>query len=262
MSDASIQQSAPPVEMNDVAVGSRENLGATVVGRVNWTVASGEYWVVGGMHNSGKSDFLAMTAGLTAPKQGTYKLFGAAMPCDVGTPERLRVGLVFDGGKPLHRLNVAENIALPLRYHRARNGSDVEARTKELLELTELSPLAERMPGTIGRSWEKRLGLARALILEPDLLLLDDPLGGLDSRHIIWWLQLLDKLCAGHPFMNKRPVTIVVATHNLRPWRNRTINLAVLGEGRFLAVGRCADLSSVTEPLVREILLEEALGAS
>jgi phospholipid/cholesterol/gamma-HCH transport system ATP-binding protein len=255
-------QNVAAMEMAGVSVSARDDLSITVLEDVNWLVAPGEYWVIGGMHNSGKSDFLAMAAGLTPPQKGTYRLFGRQMPADFTDQVRLRVGLVFDGGKPLHRLTVAENVLLPLRYHHTLGESASAERAREILELTELSPMAERMAGTIGRSWEKRLGLARALVLQPELLLLDDPLSGLDSRHITWWMGFLDKLSSGHPFVDNRPMTLVVAVHNLRPWRGRSLSLAVLGHKRFVPLGRKPDLSSINEPLVHELLVAQEVEVS
>jgi len=262
MSAAVAHQNVPAIEMVGVSVTGRDDLHAAVLEDVNWRVAPGEYWVIGGMHNSGKSDFLAMTAALAPPQKGTYRLLGQQMPADFTDQIRLRVGLVFDGGKPLHQLTVAENVLLPLRYHHTLGESANAERVREMLELTGLSPLAARMPGTIGRSWEKRLGLARALVLQPELLLLDDPLSGLDSRHLSWWMGFLDKLSTGHPLLNNRPMTLVIAVHNVLPWRGRSPSLAVMGNKRFLPLGRKPDLSTVSEPLVHEFLQAEEVEVS
>jgi ABC-type transporter Mla maintaining outer membrane lipid asymmetry ATPase subunit MlaF len=259
MSAPYLQPSVPVIEMNAVSVSARHDLRSRVLEDVHWTVAPGEYWVIGAMHNSGKSDLLWTAAGLMPPQQGACSLFGGRLPLEgeQGRRQRLRVGLVFDGGRPFHRLDVSENIALPLRYHRGAGEPDAAGRVREILDLTELAPWAGRMPGTIGWAWEKRLGLARALVLKPELLLLDNPLDGLDSRHTRWWVGFLDQLSAGHPFLDKRPMTLVVACGNLRPWRNRPICLAVLQHKRFVPLGRQSNLLTVPEPLVRELLLEE-----
>jgi phospholipid/cholesterol/gamma-HCH transport system ATP-binding protein len=262
MSAASVKQNVPAIEMAAVTVGARDDLGVAVLEDVHWSVAPGDYWVIGGMHNSGKSDFLALAGGLTPAVKGDYRLFGHEMPGEVGGRERLRAGLVFDGGRPFHRLTIAENVALPLRYHHATGESDPAERAREMLELTGLSPWAGRMPGTIGRAWEKRLGLARALVLQPEILFLDDPLGGLDSRHIDWWLSFLEELSSGHPLLGGRPMTLVMAAHDLRPWRNQAVSLALLQHKRFVPLGRGAELSQVSDPLLRELLLEKAPTAS
>src|ERR1019366_797875 len=82
----------------------------------------------------------------------------------------------------------------------------------ELLECTELTRWAESTPGTLRRNWQKRAGLARALALKPEVLLVDNPLAGLDPRDIHWWLGFLDQLSKGHTVMQGRPMTLVVTT--------------------------------------------------
>jgi ABC-type transporter Mla maintaining outer membrane lipid asymmetry ATPase subunit MlaF len=108
------------VEMNDVAVGESRRSGAPSVEDINWTVHSGDYWVVGGAPGSGKSDLLATVAGLLRPLRGTLRLFGLDR-VDTSQEElvasRAEIGLVFEnGGRPFEHLTVAENVALPLCY--------------------------------------------------------------------------------------------------------------------------------------------------
>ena len=157
----------PVLEMTGVSVGSWNDPDTAIVEEVNWSVEAGEYWLLCGMHGSGKSDFLAMTDGLMYPRKGSYRLYGREMPGggDELLAERLRVGLVFDGGQLFHHLTIEENIALPLRYHRALARGDLKNNVKTILDATGLSPWAGRLPGTMGRAWQKRAGLARALAL-------------------------------------------------------------------------------------------------
>ena len=103
-----------------------------------------------GLHGSGKSDFLMLTGGLMAPQRGRYRFFGEEMPIfeDARLKERLRLGLVFDGGQLFNHLTVAENVALPLRYHRnLSRAARPTAAVRELLEATELTPWAEQHAG-------------------------------------------------------------------------------------------------------------------
>jgi putative ABC transport system ATP-binding protein len=249
--------------MTGVSIGARDEPSLAVLEDVNWSVEAGEYWVIAGMEASGKSALLTTAAGLTPPLAGRYRLFSQEMPVfgDQFMTERLRIGLVFDGGHLLHRQTVLENIALPLRYHRDRMAGDLAARITAILELTEISSRADRLPGTLGRAWQKRVGLARALVLQPEVLLLDNPLGGLDSRHLQWWLNFLGQLSSGHEFMGGRPTTLVVAAEDLRPWRNRAAHFAILQKARFSPLGHHPQLTELDDPFVRELLAEQPAAA-
>jgi ABC-type transporter Mla maintaining outer membrane lipid asymmetry ATPase subunit MlaF len=260
MDKPGIKPEVPVIEMTGLSVGSRDDPARPVLENVNWSVLPGEYWVIGGLHGSGKTDFLFMTAGLTPPLQGGYRLFGQAMPVpgDQFLAERLRIGLVFDGGQLFSHLTIEENIALPLRYHRDLAHGDLDQSVKTMLELTGLSPQAGGLPGKMGRAWRKRAGLARALVLQPEVLLLDNPLGGLDCRHVQWWLDALDQLSAGRGFFQGRPMTLVAAAEDLRPWRNRAAHFAILQKRRFCPLGHQPQLGRLADPLVQELLAEPA----
>jgi ABC-type transporter Mla maintaining outer membrane lipid asymmetry ATPase subunit MlaF len=252
---------APLLEMSGVSVPSRDNPEVAVLENVNWTLRAGEYWLIGGLQSSGKTEFLSLTAGLMRPLSGSFRLFGTDMPVmgDEFLAERLRIGLVFDGGQLFHNLTIEENIALPLRYHRELDQGDLAQTVQNILELTGLLPYANRLPGNLGRGWQTRAGLARALVLQPEVLLLDNPAGGLDFRQVQWWMDTLDQLSAGRGFFNGRPTTLVVATEDLRPWRQHAAHFAVLQNRKFNVLGHHPQLGSLTDPLVKE-LLAESLG--
>jgi ABC-type transporter Mla maintaining outer membrane lipid asymmetry ATPase subunit MlaF len=248
----------PAIEMTGVAVSALRDPDTMVAEGINWTVNAGDYWGVAGLHGSGKSDFLMLAGGLTAPRQGRYRFFGEAMPIfeEARLKERLRLGLVFDGGQLFNHLTVAENVALPLRYHHNLSQSGAAAAGSELLEYTELTPWAESIPSALGRGWQKRAGLARALALKPEVLLVDNPLAGLDPRHVHWWLSFLDELAKGHRLMGGRPVTLVVATADLRPWKGHARQFATLRNHSFVVLGSWAQMEGANADLVQELLTE------
>ena len=249
---------APALEMTNVAVSSMRDPDTLVAEQINWTVSPGDYWVVAGLHGSGKSDFLMLAGGLMAPRWGQYRFFGEEMPIfeDARLKQRLRLGLVFEGGQLLNHLTVAENVALPLRYHRNLSPAGAAAAVSELLECTDLAPWAEYAPGALGRSWQERVGLARALALKPEVLLVDNPLSGLDPRQVHWWLDFLDQLSQGHRVMQNQPMTLVVTAADFRPWKGRARQFAVLRNHGFLVLGAWAQLEAASEELVRELLTE------
>ena len=169
---------------------------------------------------------------------------------------RLKLGFVFDGGQLLGSLTVAENIALPLRYHSRLSANDIEACVTGLLELTELTPWANRTPVNVARSWRQRAGLARALALAPEVLLLDSPLTGLDLRHMTWWLGLLDELSRGHRILDGQPLTIIATADDLRPWRRHAQRVACLSQRQFMVLGDWSAVDASAEPVVKDLLRE------
>ena len=108
------------VEMREASVSALRDTTLTVLENVNWSVLPGEFWVVAGQPQSGKSDLLMTAAGLLLPARGSCRVFGCETNAfgEAQLAERLRVGLVFAGGQLFSQLTVAENVALPLRYQK------------------------------------------------------------------------------------------------------------------------------------------------
>ena len=246
----------PAMEMRGAVAHSLLDPGVVVAEDVNWTVQAGEFWVVAGPQRGGKTDFLMMAAGLSAPAGGTYRVFDSEMPIfeEGRLPERLRIGFVFDGGKLFNHMTIAENVALPLRYHRSLASRDAEPRVQAMLELTELLPFANSPPAAIARNWQKRAGLARALILQPDVLLLDNPLTGLDARHTSWWLGFLDRLSRGQSGLRDQPMTIIATADDLRAWRGHAQRVACLIGKRLLVLRDWSEADRRGEAAVRDLL--------
>lgn len=249
--------SGPVIEMRDVTLGSMRDLELEVAEQVNWTVLPGELWVVLGMQGTGKSDLLMLTAGLMSPLSGEYLFFGERMSI-LSEPrrvrERLRLGLVFENGRLFNQLTVRENIALPFRYHRNLTAADADSEVRRMLDALELGPFADATPGSLGRNWQKRVGLGRALVLKPEVVLLDNPLGGLDLRHRHWWLTAIRELHRGHPLLEGKPVTLVITAADLRPWSHLADRFAVLREKRFFDLGTRERLETEHRELAREFL--------
>ena len=238
------------LEMVGVDIVSLRNPERVVLHDVNWAVEEKDFWAIGGLLATGKSDLLATAAGLIPVSTGTYRIFGdqIAISYEQGLIEaRLKVGLLFDGGRLLNHLSIIENVSLPLQYHENLGGVECRDRAATLLEKVGLGEYTSRMPGTINRRLQQRAGLARALALKPKVLLLDNPLSGLDPREALWWLTFLDQLSADG-------VTLVVAADDLRPWRGRARQFAILREKHFVPVGSRDELAAHTEPLLRELL--------
>jgi len=250
-------KTAPVLEMRDVAISALREPSKVLLEDVNWTVSRGDYWAIGGLLRSGKSDLLGVVGGLAQPVRGQCRWFGETADVlleDERLAVRRKVGLVFDGGQLLHELTLAENVALPLRYHLEGEQAEPTERIEALIALTGLEPWAGHRPAEVSRTWQQRYGLARALALKPELLLLDDPLSGLDPRDAAWWIEKLEALAAGHPLLDGRPLTLVVTSNDLRPWRGSARQFALLQDRSFVALGDRPSLDAQRQPVLNELL--------
>ena len=245
------------IEMTGVDVSSMTRPADVSIEDVHWRVHPGDYWIVGGLQGTGKSDLLFTAAGLLPPLRGFLRVLGHEVSPGYEKEllaTRLAVGLVFDGGRLLNELSLAENVALPLLYHLGSDTPASGARVASLLEFVGLADYTSRMPGSLNRNLQQRAGLARALALKPSVLLLDNPLSGLDPRDTFWWLDCLDKLAAGNPVNDGQAVTLVATGDDLRPWRSRATKFGALNNGRFVALGGREDILAHPEPSLQELL--------
>ena len=251
------------IELIATDVPSRLNRERVAIPGLNWTVLEHEFWVVGGLPGTGKSDLLAMIAGMTLPLGGVCRVLGEALagsdaPEDL--PRRLRVGMVFEqGGRPFNQLTVWENVALPLYYHRSWEESRIEQFVMDWLKAMEMWEWRGRLPLALTPPWRQRMALARALVLQPELLLLDNSLTVLDPSHTRWWMEFLGQLSEGHALLENRPMTLVATTDDFRPWRHPACQFAVLQDQQLRPLGNRDAVCRQDEPLLRELLALEAI---
>ena len=248
----------PLIELRGASISSAQEPEVALVESVDWRLLPGEFWAVGGLHWAGKTDWLATVAGLQRPMAGAHFLFGqeaAALTQMELVAERLRVGLVFEnGGRLFTQMTVEENVSLPLRYHRNCPPEEAREAVAAMLELAGLTDLAAQPAGQLNRGWRQRVALARSLILQPEVLLLDNPLAGLDPRQARWWLDTLAALNTGHPAFARRPLSLVATTDDLRPWHDRARQFALLQGRRWLPLGGRAELAAGGAPALHEFM--------
>ncbi|MCC7013426.1 MAG: ABC transporter ATP-binding protein [Planctomycetes bacterium] len=193
------------VQLVDVRV----RLGATTIGPFALDVREREHVLIVGPSGSGKTTVLRAIAGLAPLASGTLDLFGERAtegPRQRIAPERRRIGFLFQGGALWPHMSARKQIGFVLA-HAGCPSDQREQRTLELLEWVELPGFAERMPATLSGGEAQRLALARALAVEPKLLLLDEPLGPLD-------FELRDALLAKLGELQQRlGLTVVHVTH-------------------------------------------------
>ena len=217
---------------------------------VTWRVERGDLWVIGALPGEGKTDLLCTTAGLQRPLKGKQYLFGKEtheMSEEELVETRLRIAMVFEGGRLFNALTVAQNIALPLSYHKNYDPEELSRRVGEALERTGLAQYEARKPLQLTRNLHQRVGLARALALEPEVLIVDNPLATIDPRHARLWL---DFLCEANKSM-----TLVVAVDDLRAWTDVGKRFAVLREKHLEVIGGREEVKHSSDPLVRELMI-------
>jgi ABC-type transporter Mla maintaining outer membrane lipid asymmetry ATPase subunit MlaF len=230
----------------DVSAGRDQRV---VLQGVDWKIAPGDFWIVGGPHGSGKTDLLATAAGLQRPAAGSLRIFGKDVT-EMSEPgllkQRARIGFVFkNGGRMFPELSVAENVALPLCYHRNLRPEEARAEVDAMLELTELTGMAREKAQWLGTGWPQRVGLARALILKPEILFLDEPVAGLELRHRQWWRNFLEQLSAGTSPAANGKMTVVTTTNDFALFQGGRPSFAVIKDKHWQVLGEQAEYPQV-----------------
>jgi sulfate transport system ATP-binding protein len=206
---------------------------AVALDDVSLEVPSGSLTALLGPSGGGKSTLLRIIAGLDTPDAGTVRIEGEDL---TGAPARQRgVGFCFQHYAPFRHLTVRRNIAFGLEI-RHRPKAEVKARVDELLDLVGLAHLAERYPSQLSGGQRQRMALARALAIEPKVLLLDEPFGALDAQvrtQLRLWLRDL------HDTLH---VTTVLVTHDQEEAMEVADRLAIINHGRLEQVGTPSDM--------------------
>lgn len=168
---------------------------------------------------------------------------------------RLRIGFVFEGGGRLFGdFTVAENITLPVCYHRNCTPEEAFARVEPLLARTDLRSLANLRVGQLSRGQRMRTALARALALNPEVLLVDNPIAHLDPRHARWCVDFLGDL------RRERGLAVVVTSEDFRPWLEPATHFSLLSGGRWRTFASRDELLASTDPMVREMVTDEVVA--
>jgi len=230
--------------------------GKEVLRGVSFDVDRGETLVVMGGSGSGKTVMLRHVAGLIRPTRGTIKVFGQRIESlseEELLPIRRRMGYVFQGAALFDSLTVYENVAYPLREHSSLGEAEIHERVVDFLSLVGLGPeILDVLPAELSGGMRKRVGIARALIGEPEMLLFDEPTAGLDPTNAKMVGELIVKLRGGVCD------TAVVVTHDLELAKTVADRMAILIDGRFAAWGPLDAVLGSTEPAVQAFLAGDA----
>lgn len=225
--------------------------GRLVLDAVDFEIEKGETFVIVGSSGAGKSVTLKHMVRLLTPDSGRVwvgdDVVSEARGADL-EGIRSRFGVLFQGAALLQWLNVGDNVALPLREHTDLGEDEIDRLVQEKLRLVNLEDVAEKFPADLSGGMRKRVGLARAIVMKPGIILYDEPTSGLDpvtSRTID---QLIDNL------RRELGVTSVVVTHDLHSALAIGTRIAMLHEGKIVEVSTPEEFIRSKQEVVRGFL--------
>lgn len=246
---AAAGESRTLIEYRDLwkAFGDKE-----VLRGVDLLVNRGETQVIMGSSGSGKSVMLSMLVGLLTPDRGEV-LFDGEDVARFTTIEDwrrvwLRTGFLFQGAALFDSMNVGENVGFPLRQHSQMSEPQIAARVAEVLSWIELEGIEKKMPSELSGGMQKRVGLARAIVLQPEVVVYDEPTTGLDPLTSDTISELIRRL------QRERQVTSIVVTHDVRCAFLVADRIAMLDEGRILVEGTLEEIKNSDQPKLRAFL--------
>jgi phospholipid/cholesterol/gamma-HCH transport system ATP-binding protein len=237
----------PAVRMENV---TKSFDGRKVLDGLSFQVASGEGFCLLGRSGIGKSVTLKLLIGLLKPDSGRIFIEEDEVPRLKGVQlaeARKKIGFLFQAAALFDSISVRENVAFPLRRHTKKSDEEIREIANEKLREVELEKDGDKMPSELSGGMQKRAGLARALALDPPIILVDEPSSGLDKITASEIYDLLQSL------KEKRHVTLVAVTHDVPGARKFADRFAVLAKGKIVACGSPDELMNSDSEEVREL---------
>ncbi|WP_039891443.1 ABC transporter ATP-binding protein [Mycobacterium xenopi] len=224
---------------------------------VTLDIPAGEVSVLLGPSGTGKSVFLKSLIGLLKPERGSIIVDGTDITeCSAKELYEIRrlFGVMFQDGALFGSMNIYDNTAFPLREHTKKKESEIRDIVMEKLEMVGLAGDEKKFPGEISGGMRKRAGLARSLVLDPEIILCDEPDSGLDPVRTAYLSQLLIDINA------QIDATILIVTHNINIARTVPDNIGMLFRRKLVMFGPREVLLTSDEPVVRQFLNGRRIG--
>ncbi|GFG83528.1 ABC transporter ATP-binding protein [Mycolicibacter algericus] len=224
---------------------------------VSLTIPAGEVSVMLGPSGTGKSVFLKSLIGLLRPERGSIVIDGTdILQCSAKELYEIRTlfGVLFQDGALFGSMNIYDNTAFPLREHTKKSESEIRDIVMEKLDLVGMPNDGYKFPGEISGGMRKRAGLARALVLDPKIILVDEPDSGLDPVRTAYLSQLLIDINA------QIDATILIVTHNINVVRTVPDNIGMLYRKKLVMFGPREVLLTSEEPAVKQFLNGRRIG--
>jgi phospholipid/cholesterol/gamma-HCH transport system ATP-binding protein len=225
--------------------------GKEVLRGLTLVVRKGELLMILGGSGMGKTVILKHIVGLLKPDSGRIYVDGediTDMEENQLIPIRRRIGFLFQGDALFDSMTVFENVAFPLREHTRLSQKEIAEKVREKLKLVGLEGVDRMMPDKLSGGMKKRVALARAIVLEPQTLLYDEPTTGLDPITTRWVTKLIRSI------HEKLKVTSIVVTHNVQIAMVMADRIAFLYRGRIKFVGKPKEISENKDSIVQEFL--------
>lgn len=222
-----------------------------VLNGITLDIYRGETFVIMGGSGCGKSTFLRHLTGALKPDSGKVSVLGKDL---AGLNEngldavKKKIGMCFQSAALFDSMTVGENVSLPLREHSRLDRSVIDIVVKMKLEMVGLRGFENLMPSQLSGGMRKRVGLARAIVMDPEIIFYDEPTAGLDP--IV--AGVIDKLILD--LSKKLSITSVVVTHDMKSVFSIADRVAMLYEGRVLEVGQSDTIKNSANPLIRQFI--------
>jgi phospholipid/cholesterol/gamma-HCH transport system ATP-binding protein len=229
----------------------------TVLEDVSFSVAAGTTFVLLGRSGTGKSVTLKLICGLLKADSGAVTVHGkdiTKLNSNELAPTRRHIGFLFQSAALFDSISVGENVAFPLRRYTKKPDAEIRGHARSILEQVGLGKEYDSMPANLSGGMRKRAGLARALAVEPSLLLVDEPSAGLDPITSTEIDELLIDIKTNHH------ATLVVVTHDVQSARRIADRIAFLDGGHLLAEGTVEELGHSEHQLVRAFMKSKQGG--